>query len=71
MLRCVLFIITVLVLGLLAGKPRFKGWLEGVRTGACHRSIIWVQVGPQARIRDPDTSMGEELEHYWPVAKIV
>jgi hypothetical protein len=52
MLRCVLFIITVLVLGLLAGKPRFKGWLEGVRTGACHRSIIWVQVGPQARIRD-------------------
>jgi hypothetical protein len=42
-----IFIITVL----LAGKPRFKGRLEGVRNWSMPQ-IIWVQVGPQARIRD-------------------
>jgi hypothetical protein len=29
-----------------------KVGLEGVRTGACMPQIIWVQVGPQAKIRD-------------------
>lgn len=36
---------------MLAGKPRFKGRLEGVRNWSMPQ-IIWVQVGPQARIRD-------------------
>jgi hypothetical protein len=32
------FYFIFIIIVLLAGKPRFKGWLEGVRTGACHRS---------------------------------